>query len=131
MTSLPADTNGTAVEASLPPENGPHPSATPEEESTHRRTHKKHKKDKDKRREKKQPVQEIPDGSPATTTTTTTLIDPTNEILELGFLGEKKKVREELAADANLRILYELKQNQMYNQQLMVYLTFSSTPLLP
>ena len=126
--SLPADTNGTAVEASLlPPENGPHPSATPEEESTHRRTHKKHKKDKDKRREKKQPVQEIPDGSPATTTTTTTLIDPTNEILELGFLGEKKKVREELAADANLRILYELKQNQMYNQQLMVYLTFSST----
>ena len=129
--SPPADTNGTAVGASLlPPENGPQPSATPEEESTHRRSHKKHKRDKDKKREKKQPVQEIPDTSPAettTTTTTTTLVDTTNDILELGFLGGNKKAREELAADANLRILYEFKQNQMYNQQLMVYLTFTST----
>ena len=125
--SPPVDTNGTATGASLlPPENGPQPSATPEEESTHKRTHKKHKRDKDKKREKKQPLQEIPDASPAKTTTTS-LVDPTNDILELGFLGEKKKSREELAADANLRILYEFKHNQMYNQQLMVYLTFTST----
>ena len=121
---VPPGTNGPAKAAPslLPPENGT-PAA---EEDTHRKKHKKHKRDKDRKRDKTQtePDNDEPAVSPLLVTATQP--DATNDILELGFLSPNKKPLEELAADTNMQIQYEIKQNKMYNQQLILCLTINS-----
>ena len=105
----------------LPPENG-----TPAEEETHRKKHRKHRKDKDRKRDKTQTEPDNSQSAASPALAATTLPDATNDILELGFLSTNKKPLQELATDANMRLQYEIKQNQMYNKQLILHLTISS-----
>ena len=128
QTSNP-ETDGKVAEVAeaATPENGTQPPDLEEEESRHRSKHgKKHRREKEKKRDRKepQPIEQL-DSVPAAPAPTAAS-EPSNSLLELGFLG-KKSAKKELAADRNLSIEYDIAQyNPMYPDQVLVSLTLSS-----